>query len=136
MAECLATVKATQGASASSKLALEFLILTAARSGEVGKATWDEIDVGGAVWTVPTERMKANREHRVPLSSRAVAVLEEAAELSDGGGLVFPWHAARQATEREHALEAAQGAGVRRGHARVPVELPRLRRRADTRLMR
>ena len=90
VAECLATVKASQGASASSKLALEFLILTAARSGEVRKATWDEIDVGGAVWTLPAERMKAGREHRVPLSSRAVAVLDESTELSDGGGLVFP----------------------------------------------
>ena len=90
VAECLATVKASQGASASSKLALEFLILTASRSGEVRKATWDEIDLGGALWTVPAERMKANREHRVPLSTRAVAVLEEATELSDGGGLVFP----------------------------------------------
>ena len=74
----------------SCKLALEFLILTAARSGEVRKATWDEIDLGGAVWTLPAERMKANREHRVPLSSRAIEVLDEAAELSDGGGLVFP----------------------------------------------
>ena len=90
VAECLATVKVSQRASASSKLALGFLILTAARSGEVRRATWNEIDLGGAVWTLPAERMKANREHRVPLSSRAIAVLEEATELSDGGGLVFP----------------------------------------------
>ena len=90
VAECLATVKGSQGASASCKLALEFLILTAARSGEVRRATWDEIDLGGAVWTLPAERMKANREHRVPLSCRSVEVVEEAAGLSDGGGLVFP----------------------------------------------
>ena len=90
VAECLETVKANQGASASSKLALEFLILTAARSGEVRKAVWEEVDFGGAVWTLAAERMKANREHRVPLSSRAVVVLEEAAESSDGGGLIFP----------------------------------------------
>ena len=90
VAECLATVKASQGASRSCKLALEFLILTAARSGEVRKATWDEIDLGGAVWTLPAERMKANREHRVPLSPRALEVLDEAAKLSDGEGLVFP----------------------------------------------
>ena len=81
---------ARRGASASSKLALEFLILTAARSGEVRQAIWEEIDLGDAVWTLPADCMKANREHRVPLSPRAVAVLEEAAELSDGGGLVFP----------------------------------------------
>jgi len=74
-------MEASQGASASCKLALEFLILTAARSGEVRKAIWDEMDVGEAVWSVPAKRMKTNREHRVPLSRRAVAVLEEAAEL-------------------------------------------------------
>ena len=90
VAECLATVKASQDASASCKLALEFLILTAARSGEVRKATWDEIDLDSGVWSLPAERMKANREHRVPLSSRAVAVLEEATALSDGSGLLFP----------------------------------------------
>ena len=90
VASCLATVKASRGASTSCKLALEFLILTAARSGEVRKATWDEIDLISAVWSLPPERMKANREHRVPLSVRALEVLKEAAELSDGGGLVFP----------------------------------------------
>ena len=64
LAQCLATVRATRGASASSELSLEFLIPTASRSGEVRKATWDEIDVGGAVWTVPAEHTQANREHR------------------------------------------------------------------------
>ena len=76
--------------SESSKLALEFLVLTAARSGEVRKATWDEIDLDGATWTVPAERMKANREHRVPLSKRALEVLADAAGLSEGSRLVFP----------------------------------------------
>ena len=90
VADCIAKVKASRGASASSKLALEFLVLTAARSAEVRKATWDEIDIEGATWKVPAERMKANREHRVPLSGRAVKVLDEAAELSDGTQLVFP----------------------------------------------
>jgi integrase len=55
---------------------LEFQILTAARTGEVIKATWDEIDFGKAVWTVPAERMKVGSEHRVPLSPVALAVLE------------------------------------------------------------
>jgi hypothetical protein len=53
-------------------LALEFAILTAARSGEVLGARWDELDLDRAVWTIPTTRMKAGREHRVPLSKRAV----------------------------------------------------------------
>jgi integrase len=56
--------------------ALEFTILTAARSGDVRGATWAEIDLAKAVWTVPAERMKAKREHRVPLSPAAVALLE------------------------------------------------------------
>ncbi len=90
VADCMAQVHASRRASCSSKLALEFLILTAARSAEVRKATWDEMDVEEATWTVPASRMKANREHRVPLSGRALEILAEAAELSDGTGLVFP----------------------------------------------
>jgi integrase len=55
--------------------AIEFLILTAARLGEVLGATWTEIDLRDRVWIVPAARMKGNREHRVPLSNAAVAVL-------------------------------------------------------------
>ncbi len=55
--------------------ALEFAILTAARSGEVRGATWAEIDLDAAVWTMPADRMKAGREHRVPLSPAALALL-------------------------------------------------------------
>lgn len=64
----------------SSRLALEFAILTAARSGEVRGATWSEIDTKAATWTVPAERMKREREHRVPLSKQALAVLKTAAK--------------------------------------------------------
>lgn len=63
-----------------SRLALEFTILTAARSGEVRGATWDEIDTEAASWVIPIERMKAGRAHRVPLSAPALAVLELAAQ--------------------------------------------------------
>ena len=56
--------------------ALEFAILTAARSGEVRGATWDEIDLEGKLWTIPAERMKAGREHRVPLSEQAIELLK------------------------------------------------------------
>ena len=102
--DCIAKVKASRRASASSKLALEFLVLTAARSAEVRKATWDEVDVEGATWTVPAERMKANCEHRVPLSDRALEVLTEAGELSDGSGLVFPGvRRGRPLSENTHA---------------------------------
>jgi integrase len=56
--------------------ALEFLILTAARSGEVRLATWQEIDIDARTWTVPAGRMKAGKEHRVPLSAASMAILE------------------------------------------------------------
>lgn len=69
--------------------ALEFLILTAARSGEVLGAAWDEMDLDAKVWTVPAHRMKAGREHRVPLGDRAVELLR-AAEAFRTGVYVFP----------------------------------------------
>ena len=71
------------------KLAFEFLVLTAARSGEVRQAAWEEMDPGTATWTVPGARMKAGRTHRVPLSSRALDVIGEARRVSTGGTLVF-----------------------------------------------
>ena len=88
----MATLRAQPGAVA---LALEFAILTAARTGEVIGARWEEVDLGEAVWTVPGERMKAGREHRVPLSSAALAVLRRAAALvldrkSTSSSHVFP----------------------------------------------
>ncbi len=76
------------------KLAFEFLVLTAARSAEVRLATWEEIDLAGPVWTISAERMKAKREHRVPLSGRAVELLEAARELGEGE-LVFPMRSGR-----------------------------------------
>ena len=74
----------------STKLAFELLVLTATRSGEVRLASWEEMDIEEGVWTIPGERMKANREHRVPLSDSALNVLREAAEFSSGRKLVFP----------------------------------------------
>ena len=70
-------------------LAVRFACLTAARSGEVRGAVWGEVDFKAKIWAIPAERMKAKREHRVPLSAPALAVLETARELSDGAGLVF-----------------------------------------------
>ena len=71
-------------------LAFEFLVLTAARGAEVRGARWAEIDRAGAVWTIPGERMKAGREHRVPLSPRALEVLDQAAVRFGGDDPVFP----------------------------------------------
>lgn len=70
--------------------ALEFLILTAARTGEVIGARWNEIDLLDKIWTVPAVRMKAHREHRVPLSPRALAILAEMQSARTGDGFVFP----------------------------------------------
>ena len=69
--------------------ALEFLILTATRTGETLGATWDEFDLEARLWTIPTDRMKGGREHRVPLSAAALAVLEGTREVRQGD-LVFP----------------------------------------------
>jgi integrase len=68
--------------------ALEFTILTAARSGEIRGATWGEIDFNKAKWTIPVERMKANVEHEVPLSAGAIALLRELPRTADPH--VFP----------------------------------------------
>src|SRR5215813_7763153 len=75
---------------AATRLAFEFLVLTASRSGEVRLATWREIDLGNALWTVPAERMKARVEHVVPLAPRALAVLREARIAYPTSDLVFP----------------------------------------------
>ena len=85
----LETVEASQ-ASMAAKLCFRFLVLTAARSGEARGAVWDEIDLQGQVWRVPSERMKAGVEHRVPLSRQALELLGKASALGDGTGLVFP----------------------------------------------
>ena len=81
-------VRAT-GAWPATKFAFELLTLTATRSGEVRLATWDEIDLETATWTIPAGRMKSRRAHRVPLSQQAMGVLRQAGELSAGKRLVF-----------------------------------------------
>lgn len=87
----VASLRQQEGTAA---LALEFAILTAARTGEVIGATWAEIDVAGKVWTLPAERMKAGKEHRVPLGARAVEIVEDMKKLAGAdapaNGFVFP----------------------------------------------
>ncbi len=77
-----------QSRQSTAALALEFAILTAARSGEVLGARWEEFDLDHAVWIVPATRMKAGREHRVPLSRRAIKIVKAMHEASDD--FVFP----------------------------------------------
>lgn len=69
--------------------ALEFLVLTAARTADVRGARWDEINIADRVWTIPGHRMKAGKDHRVPLTSRALAILEEMVAVRSSE-LVFP----------------------------------------------
>ena len=90
--EVAGTLAAVRGSRAwpATKLASEFLVLTATRSAEVRLATSDEINLGKREWTIPAARTKADREHRVPLCDRAVEILHEARTLGDGTGLVFP----------------------------------------------
>jgi len=85
MPEFFAMLRSRDGISA---LALEFAILTATRTSEVIAATWNEIDLDKAIWTIPGQRMKAGQEHRVPLSPRAIEILETVKPL--GSAWLFP----------------------------------------------
>lgn len=97
--QSIETVRRSRAAT-TTKLALEFLVLTAARSGEVRGATWEEIknyppakvanSANPVFWELPAERMKAKRLHRVPLCKRAITILEEAFVFSGGEGHIFP----------------------------------------------
>lgn len=73
-----------------SRLGLEFIILTAARNGEVRGAQWSEIDFENALWTIPAHRMKAKKPHQVPLSDRAIAILRHQKQQVDHPTWVFP----------------------------------------------
>ena len=87
-----ALVSRLQGLQAVAARALEFLILTAGRTGEVVGACWNEVDMTSSVWTVPAKRMKAAREHRVPLTDRAITILQELEQMrtETSGDWIFP----------------------------------------------
>ena len=88
VADCLNIIK-NSDAMLSTKLAIELLVLTATRSGEVRLANWSEVDLDAKTWTIPAERMKMKEVHIIPLSDRALDVLQQAKALS-GDGLIFP----------------------------------------------
>ena len=96
VAVAIETVRTSASAQPAVKLAFEFLVLTAARSGEVRLATWDEVDTAGAVWTVSAVRMKAKREHRVPLCMRALEILDVAGRSTTATGWCSRCRAARR----------------------------------------
>ncbi len=114
VAGAIATVRGS-GADPAVVLAFEFLVLTACRSGEVRGARWKEMDVEGREWRIPAGRMKANRDHRVPLSTRALEVLAEAKALTSNSGLVFP-----SATGRKHSRAAISKLVQQLGIGAVP----------------
>ena len=102
--EVAAAIEKVQAANSAKvdALAFEFLVLTAARSGEVRGAEWSEIDREKGVWTVPASRMKTAREHRVPLCGRALEILDAARKLGDGESpIVF-------VSERGKAMDATR----------------------------
>jgi integrase len=87
--------------------ALEFIVLTATRTGETIGARWEEIDLDEKLWTIPGERTKSGREHRVPLSDRAIQILKALPRVS--GGFVFPGARANQTLSNMAALELLRG---------------------------
>ncbi len=97
MADVIARVRES-GAFLSTMLSFEFLVLTAARSGEARGARWSEIDLKGRKWLIPEARMKIRKPHRVPLSDRALEVLRDAAAVRQGN-LVFPSPRGRQLSD-------------------------------------
>ena len=103
VARALARVRASTS-QPMTKLAFEFLVLTASRSGEARSARWADIDAGAATWTVPAKHMKTGREHRVPLSSRALEVLAQARHRCRGSELAFPSPAGRKLTGNTFSL--------------------------------
>lgn len=147
-ASWFAALKKREGTAAR---ALEFLTLTAARSGEVRGATWAEVDLDAALWTVPADRMKAGREHRVPLTAETVALLK-ALPRFEGSDFIFAAPRGGQLSDMSvsavmRRLQAAEVKAERPGVARrvkrasrglswAPLYLPRLGRRARHRARR
>ena len=112
VAGAIATVRGS-GSYPATVLAFEFPVLTACRGSEVRGARWEEIGLEAREWRIPAERTKTNREHRVPLSTRALAVLREALALADGTGPGVPSVRGRQlsdATMRRMVRELGIGA--------------------------
>lgn len=115
---------------ATAALALEFCILTAGRSGEVLGARWSEIDLDKKIWTVPANRMKAGREHRVPLSARGVSILKQMAK-AKAGGFVFPGQARGKPPSNMALGMMLRRMKIEADGSRLPLQLPRLGRQRN-----
>ena len=110
VAGAIAKVQASN-ASKAAKLAFEFVVLTSARNTEAREATWAEIDLDAKVWSIADKRMKMARPHRVPLSTRAIAILAEARKLHDGD-LVFPSATGKPIGEKAISTTLFRQAGI------------------------
>ena len=120
------------GSAISVRLALEFLILTCSRTSEVLHARWEEIDLEGKVWAVPAERMKMKEPHKVPLSFRAVEILELAKQFSDGD-LIFPGRRSGQSLSNMALLMAIRRMDYESNHrTRTPGNVQDLGGRKDS----
>ena len=109
-------------------LALELCILTAARSGEILGMRWDEIDLDKKIWTVPAHRMKAGREHRVPLSQRATDILVRLSEVTFRRLRISRPAPRQTAVEQGDGNDAAPHENRERDRSRLPIQFPRLGR--------
>ena len=92
--------------SLSVRLCFRFIALTACRSGEARFAKWSEVDIANRIWNIPKERMKMKHDFRVPLSTAAIAVLEQAATLRDSSDLIFPSTTKRGVSITDMAVSA------------------------------
>jgi integrase len=117
MAEFLTLVRQTPGSIAR---ALELAVLTAAREGMVRLAVWEEIDWAAGVWQIPLERMKGDREHRVPLSQAALALLRAMkGNNANPTGLIFPGRNSDEAIQKNGLNRVAQEIAAKMGTAAV-----------------
>jgi integrase len=92
---------------------LEFLILTAARTSEVLEVEWREVDFENRIWVIPAQRMKARREHRVPLSARAVEILNrQKSSARAGTAFVFTGYGGETPLSKKSLYRMAMGASV------------------------
>jgi integrase len=106
--EFMAELRSQSGVAAR---ALEFAVLSAGRTGEVLGAKWDEVDRAEAVWAVPPARMKAHKEHRIPLCDRAIAILAEMEGINREGAFVFPGRKSGQPLAHMALLEVLRRMG-------------------------
>jgi integrase len=115
-----------------SRLALELLILTATRSGEVRGARWDELNADCTVWTIPAERMKAGKAHSIPLSPQAVDLFRQASHFRIATcDLIFPGQSGKAPMSDMTLLQLLRGHEPHGHRARLPLELSRLGCRPD-----